>query len=112
MAITDAMTTPVPPLRQRYIDEIAKLKDLAAGMRAAGSTPEEIALRLHTKRRVIALRYKYLTAPEARGSIYQRNLRKYGDQLGPTIEYLRNTGKSWEAIIESASRAGGKDLGL
>ena len=39
-------------------------------------------------------------------------MEKYGDKLGPTIEYLRAQGKTWEQIIESATRAGGKDLGL
>jgi len=47
--------------------------------------------------------------PEA---IYARNLEKYGDKLGPTVDWLRAKGKSWEEIIESASRSGGKDLGF
>lgn len=45
-------------------------------------------------------------------AIYARNLEKYGDKLGPTVEWLRAKGKSWEQIIESASRSGGKDLGF
>ena len=43
--------------------------------------------------------------------IYERNLNKYGDKLGPSIEYLRSKGNSWEDIIESAYRPGGEDLG-
>ena len=39
-------------------------------------------------------------------------LQKYGDKLGPTIEWLQSKGKSWTQIIESATRTGGKDLGL
>ena len=42
----------------------------------------------------------------------QRNIREYGNPLGPTIEQLRNAGESWEDIIESASRPGGRDLGF
>ncbi|GAA0835995.1 hypothetical protein GCM10009080_20710 [Cupriavidus pauculus] len=47
--------------------------------------------------------------PEA---IYARNLEKYGDKLGPTVDWLRAKGKNWEEIIESVSRSGGKDLGF
>ena len=37
------------------------------------------------------------------------NMADYGDELGPTIEYLRNAkNKSWDDIIESASRPGGR----
>jgi hypothetical protein len=32
--------------------------------------------------------------------------------LGPTIYELIAEGKSWEQIIESAKRTGGKDLGF
>jgi len=44
--------------------------------------------------------------------IYQRNLQKYGDKLGPSIDYIRQQGKSWDDIINSATRTGGKDLGF
>ena len=44
--------------------------------------------------------------------IYARNIEKYGDKLGPTVDWLRAKGKSWEQIIESAGRSGGEDLGL
>jgi hypothetical protein len=37
-------------------------------------------------------------------------MQRYGDKLGPTIEWLRNQGKTWKQIIESASRPGGKDV--
>ena len=42
----------------------------------------------------------------------QLNIEKYGDKLGPTVEWLRNNGKTWEEIIDSAQRTGGKDLGF
>ena len=35
-----------------------------------------------------------------------------GDNLGPTVDWLRSQGKSWDDIIESAGRIGGKDLGF
>jgi hypothetical protein len=39
-------------------------------------------------------------------------MERYGDPLGPSIEWLRARGKSWDDIIESASRTGGADLGF
>ena len=39
-------------------------------------------------------------------------MKKYGNPLGPTIEYLRNSGLTWEQIITGSARSGGDDLGL
>ena len=61
-------------------------------------------------RRDIGTKYKSKTPPEFLEKIYERNLRDYRDKLGPTIEELRKQGKTWEEIIESSSRPGGKDL--
>jgi hypothetical protein len=36
----------------------------------------------------------------------------YGNPVGPTIDQLQEQGKTWEQIIKSAARPGGKDLGL
>jgi hypothetical protein len=63
-------------------------------------------------RRDIGIKYKDLTPPERLADFYERNRRLYGDKLGPTVEWLREQGKTWEEIIESASRTGGADLGL
>ncbi|MDN5205233.1 hypothetical protein QQ008_27870 [Fulvivirgaceae bacterium BMA10] len=41
-----------------------------------------------------------------REKIYARNLEKYGDRLGSTIDWLRKQGKTWDEIIESASKPG------
>jgi hypothetical protein len=79
-------------------------------MRTAGKSSEEIARTLHAARRTLGEQYKAMTPSDQLAQIYERNLQKYGDKLGPTIEWLRNQGKSWEEIIESASRPGGKDI--
>ncbi|MFF4219382.1 FG-GAP-like repeat-containing protein [Streptomyces nondiastaticus] len=101
-----------PPLRQAYINEVEALSQQAASMRAAGASPETIARTLHQARRDLGVKYKDLTPEPLRSEIYQRNLQKYGDKLGPTIDWLRAKGKTWEQIIESATRTGGQDLGL
>jgi hypothetical protein len=81
-------------------------------MRAEGMGDEAIAIKVHAMRRELGIKYKDLTPISLRKKIYERNLEKYGDKLGPTIEYLRKRSKSWADIIESATRSGGKDLGL
>jgi len=44
-------------------------------------------------------------------AIYRRNLRVYGDALGPSIDWLRQRGRTWDEICQSASRSGGRDVG-
>ncbi len=102
----------LPPLRQAYVDEVNNLKDVVNNMREAGSNPEQIARRVHQMRRDLGVKYKNLTPPDKLAEIYARNIEKYGDKLGPSIEWLRAKGKSWDQIIESATRTGGKDLGF
>jgi hypothetical protein len=78
----------------------------------AGASSEQVARQLHQMRRDLGVQYKDLTPAPELEVIYARNLKTYGDKLGPTIDWLRAKGKSWEQIIESSSRPGGKDLGL
>ena len=84
----------------------------AAYLRQIESSSEEIARRLYGLRRQLGIKYKSLTPDNLLQKIYQRNMQKYGDKLGPSIDYLRQQGKSWDDIINSAARTGGKDLGF
>lgn len=102
----------LPPLRQQYVDSVSELKGVADSLRASGADIEQIARALHTERRAIGEQFKSLTPPDKLAEIYQRNMQKYGDELGPSIDWLRSQGKSWDQIIESATRTGGKDLGF
>ena len=102
----------VPPLRQAYVDAVSELKPMADSLRAAGADTEQIARALHAERRALGEQFKALTPADKLGEIYSRNIEKYGDKLGPTVEWLRARGKSWDQIIESATRTGGKDLGF
>jgi hypothetical protein len=108
-------TTPVAKegieaLRQAYEIEVTALARKAAQMRAAGHSVDQIAIQLHAERRALGVKYKDMTPPDILKIISERNLKRYGDELGPSIEWLRSQGKSWEDIIESASRPGGADL--
>ncbi|MBX3421511.1 MAG: hypothetical protein KF752_08145 [Pirellulaceae bacterium] len=102
---------PLPPLRKKYVDEVHALRSKADQLKANGKSTEQIARELHAERRAIGERYKDLTPPDRLREIYARNTKRYGDPLGPSIEYLRGKGKSWDDIIDSACRPGGKDLG-
>ncbi len=102
----------LPALRQAYVSEVRALEDVGLNSRAAGATPEATARMLSQMRRDLGEEYKNLTPPDELAKIYARNLEKYGDKLGPTIDYMRKVeGKTWEQIIEKAARPGGKDLG-
>jgi RHS repeat-associated protein len=102
----------VAQMRREYVVAVRALAEKVTSMREAGYDAEIIARVLHRDRRVLGQWYKSVTPPDFLKTILQRNLEKYGDELGPTIEWLRAQGKTWEEIIESASRAGGADLGL
>lgn len=102
----------LPLLRQQYINEVLELKDVGNTIRTAGMSAEDTARMLHQMRRDLGIQYKNLTPPDKLAEITARNIEKYGDPLGPSVDWLRAQGKSWEQIIESASRLGGKDLGF
>lgn len=107
-----ARSQEIMALRRQYVEEVQFLAGKAETMRLAGSSQEEIARTLHADRRALGVKYKNLTPAKELAEIYARNEKKYGDKLGPTVEWLRERGKSWEDIINSAARTGGKDLGL
>lgn len=102
----------IPALRQAYADDVASIADDAAAWRKAGADPEFIAREAWANRRAVGMQYKNLTPAEQLAEISARNLQRYGDRLGPSIDWLRAQGKTWEQIIESATRTGGKDLGF
>lgn len=99
-----------PPLRLEYEQKVRDLKQLIPIMQKDGFSNEDIAKKLHADRRALGVKYKDITPPEKREEIYERNIEKYGDKLGPSIEQLRQDGKSWVSIMNSACRPGGKDL--
>ena len=94
------------PLRAEYETQVRALSKKAEGLRAQGLDTEAIARAMHAERRALGIDFKLRSSPEARETIYARNLEHYGDKLGPTVDYLLNDGKDWEAIIESAARPG------
>jgi ribosomal protein S15P/S13E len=93
-------------LRSLYENAVLGLRTLVAAMRREGASAEEIARTVHAKRRRLAAFFKQRTPEPLRSQIYSRTLSVYGDPIGPTIERLRARGKSWDDIIDSATRPG------
>jgi hypothetical protein len=94
------------PRRAEYEMLVSQLCAKAAEMKGAGADAESIARALHAQRRSLAAHYKKLTPEPLRSKIHQRTLAVYRDPLGPTIEFLLSKGKSWDQIIDSATRPG------
>jgi len=99
-------------VRTQYKKDVKALQNTYKELQALNKSEEEIARQLHAMRRELGIKYKDLTSPEELARILERNTKIYGDELGPSIEWLRTEGKkSWKDIIESAMRPGGGDLG-
>ncbi len=93
-------------LRSRYEAAVSGLRAQVIAMRQASTAAEEIANVVHAERRRLAAQFKQQTPEPLRSLIHRRTLAVYGDPIGPTIEYLRAMGKSWDDIIDSATRPG------
>ncbi|HBK22069.1 MAG TPA: hypothetical protein DDZ60_06070 [Planktothrix sp. UBA10369] len=92
-------------VRTAYVREVQTISLRVGELRSAGKTDEEIATEVHRLRREIGVKYKNLTPHQELQRLYRRNLDLYGNELGPTIDYLRNVqNKSWQQIIESGGR--------
>lgn len=95
-----------PAGRDRYEALVRQLALRAEALRHQGADPETIARTLHAERRALSTRFKDLTPAPLRTVIHDRTVAVYGDPLGPTIEFLRAQGKSWDEIIDGATRHG------
>jgi hypothetical protein len=93
-------------LRLEYETRVVALHNRAKAMHQDGSTSEAIARAMHAARRQLCQVFKERTPEPQRTRIFDRTRAVYGDPLGPSVEFLRAHGKSWEDIIDSASRPG------
>ena len=93
-------------LRSRYEMAVLELRARVVALRDEGRSPERIARAVHAERRRLTAAFKELTPEPLHSRICSRTLAIYGDSTGPTIDGLRARGKSWEDIIESATRPG------
>jgi len=99
-----------PNLRTAYEAAVRALQCEVDRMRQTGAGSEEVARSVHAQRRSLCSLFKAQTPEPLRSAIRQRTLSVYGDPLGPSIEAMRAMGRSWEEIIESATRPGKLDF--
>lgn len=92
------------PLRQAYEAEVAGLKQKGEAMLAAGQAEEAVARALNAERRAIGVRYKDVTPEPLREYIYELNMGRYQDPLGPDYDRLKALGKTDSEIIAGASK--------
>ena len=102
----DMPVSKIHELRAEYERLVIGLGAKIQALRATGLDDEAIARTLHAERRALTVRFKQQTPEYLRSVFHERTMRRYGNPIGPTIEYLRRSGKSWIEIIESASRPG------
>ncbi|MFP9119357.1 RHS repeat domain-containing protein, partial [Flavobacterium sp. RNTU_13] len=91
-------------LRENYTKEVAALSKVGEEMLNAGIPESVVAKSLNEQRRALGLLYKDATPSDLRKFIYEFNIRRYGDKLGPTYEAMKKQGKTDAQIINSASR--------
>lgn len=93
-------------LRAEYEQAVRAIAHKVLEMRGGGTDAESVARFAHAERQRIALAYKDLTPEPLRSRIRQRTIAVYGQAAGPSIEHLRQQGKSWEQIADGAARPG------
>ena len=87
--------------REEYHASIQELYDKLHEMQEAGYEVEEIARVISTRRNEIRME-AYKDDPERMETVKKRNLEKYGNEMGPTPEYLFEQYGSWETVIKKA----------
>ena len=92
------------PLRQAYENEVRQLSSYSEELFLQGKSEEEIAQILNETRRNLGIKYKDMTPQPLRDYIYEVNIKRYGDKLGPTYDYLKMAGKTDAEIIASSCR--------
>lgn len=115
-----------PLMRLEYEIGVRRITEGVERLRKSGASEEAIARYANKERRALGERFKNQTDPDLRKVIYKRNLKTYGDPLGPTYESLKRgehvkpdgervmigngAGKTDAEITAGALRAGGNDL--
>ncbi|MEU6820766.1 hypothetical protein ABZ921_09065 [Streptomyces atriruber] len=101
--------------RIRYHQLLDTMEDVADRMHAAGSSDEEIARTLVDMRNDAKDITRAGMSPEAVQALEARNMKKYGNPLGPTADQQYAKYGSWSAVIAAATRSSAavdRELGL
>ncbi len=87
--------------RLTYFQEAATLDALCSQLEQEGKSIEEIARAISAKRNEIRLD-SYKNNPEGLAAVKESNLKKYGNENGPTADSLFEKYGSWEIVLEKA----------
>jgi hypothetical protein len=93
-------------LRAQYEVAVTALGEAASRMLSTGVAEEEVARWIVEQRNELKRSYRGMTPPDIVSTIEAHTLQQYGNVLGPSADQLRAAGRSWAAIIQSASRPG------
>lgn len=98
--------------RIAYEADSRGLSNTVDAMRASGASEEIIARWAVDERNALKLQYRDISPPDFVAAAEARNVEKYGNKLGPSVEQLRQKGLSWTDIANGAARPGGQDFGF
>lgn len=87
--------------RTEYHQSIASMYTMLDEMKAEGKSTEEMARKISNERNRIRIE-SYKDDPEGLQKLKERNLEKYGNEDGPTPEYLYEQYGSWEIVLQKA----------
>jgi hypothetical protein len=95
-------------LREVYQRAAREISDEALRMVANGATVEDAARFANQARNDLKVQIRARGSPITRGLAEARNLKKYGNKVGPTYDDLIRRGKTPEDIIGASGRASTK----
>lgn len=87
--------------RIAYFQDAKKMTDLRMALEAEGKSVEEVARAVSALRNQIRLD-SYKGNPEGLAAVKESNLKKYGNENGPTADSLYAQKGSWEAVLTGA----------
>lgn len=82
-------------------------------MLSQGISEKDVAIWAIDRRNQLKVLYRGDTSASKVREAEERNIKKYGNPIGPNAEFLQKyRGKSWSDIIKSASKPDGTDMDL
>ena len=97
----EAQVAEATAAREAYHEKNKELYKIIEDGLANGESMEEIARKVSTRRNEIRLE-AYADDPEGLELVKQSNLETYGNEMGPTPDYLYEKYGSWQTVIEKA----------
>lgn len=91
-------------IRAEYLKESKKLEATIESMTEEGKSQEEIARYVVEQRNQQKVEARKKMSPEDVKGLEERNIKKYGNPVGPTADQLLEKQGSWDKVIEGSMR--------